>query len=468
MKIWYATVICGCLMGAGCAEPLIRDWDDPVYLSLQERFKAADDAQSVKTTAKTVNAGEFSDDIKAIDSLSLDDAIRIGIANSPRLRRAGYRVDISAGRVIQAGLYPNPSFAFDAEGLGSDDGSGGETIYRFEQEIVLGGKLSKAKEVARVDRHAAQAAFIAEEFAIASEVTRAYFSAVTARERLENRQLLIELADRLLQAATVQVEAGAATEPDRLRAEVVRERAEIDLASARQEADAALRELASVMGLPDSITIPLTTVAGELPNLPDQKTILASTLEANSRVTLATIAIERARKAYDLAKAEAIPNLVASVGPRYSDLDNETTLDVGLGIEIPIFDRNQGNIQAALAERLSNVAQLREVQLELIAEVSRAWAAYQSAQTAVSHYESQLLPEAERSLDLVRQAYEHGKTDYLRLLDAQQVVIESRIAYVDALQRLHEAAALLRELAQTEAPWRGSSTEQTDQERNEQ
>ncbi|MCA9307398.1 MAG: TolC family protein, partial [Phycisphaerales bacterium] len=63
-------------------------------------------------------------------------------------------------------------------------------------------------------------------------------------------------------------------------------------------------------------------------------------------------------------------------------------------------------------------------------------------------------PKAERTLDLTRQAYERGKADYLRLLDAQQVVVESRIAYVDALQRLQEAAALLRELTQHNAPWR--------------
>ena len=61
---------------------------------------------------------------------------------------------------------------------------------------------------------------------------------------------------------------------------------------------------------------------------------------------------------------------------------------------------------------------------------------------------------ADRSLDLTRQAYERGKADYLRLLDAQQVVVESRIAYVDAQQKLQEAAALLRELAQIDASWR--------------
>jgi cobalt-zinc-cadmium efflux system outer membrane protein len=213
------------------------------------------------------------------------------------------------------------------------------------------------------------------------------------------------------------------------------------------------------MGLDKPITLPLSSESRNLPELPDQDALLTAALEANGRIAVARLAIERAQRAHSLAKAQSIPNIVASIGPRYSDPDDETTLDVGLGVEIPLFDRNQGNIRAALADRLSSAAALREVQLELIAEVSNAYTAYQSARAAVTRYDEQLLPKAERTLDLTRQAYQRGKADYLRLLDAQQVVIESRIAYVDALQRLHEAAALLQELAQTEAPWRDSSTD---------
>jgi len=277
---------------------------------------------------------------------------------------------------------------------------------------------------------------------------------VAAAERLARRQDLADLATQLSDAASAQVAAGAATEPDRLRAEVAVEQAQIELEAARLEAGATRRGLASAMGLEEAIEIPLTSPAHELPQLPGRDELAAAVLDANSRVALARIALERSRRAHDLAKAEAIPDLVASIGPRYSDPENETTLDVGLGIEIPLFDRNQGEIRAAVAERLSAAAKLRGVQLELLAEVSDAWSAYETAHVAATRYRDQLLPKAERTLDLTRQAYERGKTDFLRLLDAQQVVVESRIAYVDALQRLHEAAAILRELAQTGASWR--------------
>ncbi len=450
----------GCLLVGGCAGPMDRSWDDPVYREIRSRYHLHDEGTAglAANDAPTEPAALPLDEL---DALSVNDAIRVAINNAPSLRRAGYRVDFAAGRVIQAGLYPNPTIGFDGEGLGSGAGSGGETIYRVEQEIVLGGKLDKARQVAEVDQLSAQAGFVAEEFAVAARVTRAYYETVAARERLENRRELLDLSDRLLEAATAQVDAGAATEPDRLRAEVIRDQARIEHESARLAYEASKQNLASAMGLERLDDLPLSSDMQQVPTLPNLESFLAASLESNSRIKQAQLAIDKAQKVHTLARAEAMPDLVVSAGPRYSDIENETTIDLGIGIEIPLFDRNQGNIRAAVAERLSSAAALREVQLKLIAEVSRAYADYESARIAVDRYREQLLQKAERTLELTRQAYERGKTDYLRLLDAQQVVIESRIAYVDAWQRLHEAAAMLHELAQTDAPWRDSTTERT-------
>lgn len=443
------------LATGGCAAPLAPVWDDALEASIRDRYAASDAARAGLAPGNPDGAPATG--LESLTALSVEDAVRVAIHNTPTLRTAGYRVDIAAGRVTQAGLSPNPSFVFGAEGLGSAGGGGGETTYRIEQEIPLGGKTARARAVAQTDQRTAEAAFVAEEFAVASRVSRAYYAAVAARDRLASRDELVDLADRLLDAASAQVDAGVATEADRLRAEVVGEQARIEADTARLGADTALRTLASAMGLDTPIALPLTSPADQLPVFANQEQLAASVLEANTRVAAARLAIERARRAHELAKAQSVPNLLASVGPRYSDIDNETTVDLGLGVEIPLFDRNQGGIRSAIAQRLSAAAELRAVQLELLAEVADAWNAYEAARLATTRYREALLPKADRTLALTRDAYERGKSDYLRLLDAQQVVIESRIASIDALERLHEAAALLRELAQNQAPWRHPS-----------
>ncbi len=455
----YAVAGC-CLVAGGCAGPLDQSWNEVMGLAPADRSEISQQGQAEDGAASDRQQALA---LESLESLSLNDAILIGINASPMLRRAGYQVDVVAGQVVQAGLYPNPSISFDGEGLGASAGGGGETVYRLEQEIVLGGKIDRARKVAQADRLVAQAAFITEEFSVASRVARSYFAAAAALERLKNRQELHDLATQLLEAASTQVDAGSATEPDRLRAQVALEQAAIELDNARLMSDAALRALGWAMGLDQPVSIELSTGMDRLPEFSNLEEIAASVLEANSRMEVARISIERAKRAHELAKARAIPNLIASIGPRYSDIDNETTLDLGLGIQVPLFDRNQGNIRSALADRLSASAELRSVQLELLEEVSQAWSVYKSTRIATERYRDRLLPKAELTLDLTRQAYERGKADYLRLLDAQQVVIESRIAYVDALERLQEAATILRELAQTDAPWRsphpGSASE---------
>jgi cobalt-zinc-cadmium efflux system outer membrane protein len=448
-RIWPSFGLC--LLLGGCVGPTDSLWNDSTYPALHDRISENDSRLSAPSPDEP---GWAASGVQALGELSLDDAIRIAIAKSPRLRGAGFRVDAASGRVTQAGLYPNPTFAFDAEALAAESGGGGETIYRLEQEIVLGGKIRRTRGVAEVDRLSAQAILASEEFAVASRVTHVYFAAVASDERFARRRDLAVMAEQLLQAASARVEAGAATEADRLRAEVVVQRARLEEETARFDKDAARRALGLALDLKVEIDLPLTSSAEVLPRLPSRDEIEAAALASNSRVVIAHIGVERSRRSYLLTEAEAVPNLVASIGPRYSDSDGETTLDVGLGIEIPLFDRNQGEIQAAVADRFAAAARLQNVRLELLVQVSEAWAAYEASRLTAIRYREELLPIADRTLELTRQAYERGKADYLRLLDAQQVVAESRIAYVDSLQTLHETAATLRELAQIDASWR--------------
>lgn len=452
---WFLTLL-GSGLVSGCAGPLDQRWEKSTYHSQQNRY-TEHDLRIAQGSGDSDPAFLFS--LDSLDALSVDDAVRLAIQHNPKLRAAGYQVDAASGRVVQAGLYPNPSLSFSGESIGADAGSGGETAYAIEQEIVLGGRLQRARDVADSDQLAAQASFVAQEFALATRVSGAYFGVVSSQRKLTDRLELLKLSSQLLDAVQARVDAGSATEPDILRAEVVFEQSQIELESARFADQAARQVLASAIGVEELGELPLTTPVDLFDELPSYEEIVASTLEANSRMSIARISVQRARQSHKLAQAEASPTLIASVGPRYSDIDGETTLDVGLNLEIPLFDRNQGEIEATLSERLSASAELRNVQLELLAEVAQAWSVYQSSLVAVDRYQKQLLPKAERTLALTQLAYQSGKADYLRLIDAQQVVIESRLSYVEAAERLHHAAALLNELSQTHAHWRGTRQE---------
>lgn len=452
MRILLVPIAAGLAM-SGCAGPLEHRWDDPVYRSIQERFAAHDRAMSEGVSD---SHSLSSLDLETLDSLSVEDAIRYAIGQSPSLRAAGYRIDAASGRVIQAGLYPNPSLELGGEAIGSDAGSAGETAYIIEQEIVLGGRLDRARDIAHSDELRSRAIFIAQEYRVAAQVSRAYLACIAAQNRLARREELAALVHELLESTRIRFEAGSATQPDQLRAQVAYEQSQLNLDHAGYEADGANRALALLIGLDESIELSLVTAMDIVPVFDSYDELLAKALESNSQMSLAQLAITRAKQSHQLAQANAIPDLVVSIGPRYSDIDDETTLDLGIGIEIPLFDRNQGEIQATLAERLSVSAQYQSVQLELASQVAQAWSVYQSTRSAVERYQNQLLPMAEQTLELTRQAYQSGKANYLRLLDAQQVMIESQISYIDTVEQLHMTAILLNELSQSSSPWRNS------------
>ena len=441
----YAPALCVvpalCALLAACADPL-----------------GADRAPSPTKSSAATLAGDRHAEVSQPpvlpgETLSLDEAVRIAITHSPRLQGAAARVDAAGARATQAGLAPNPTLALGIEGLGAEAGRGGETLVHVEQEIPLAGRLRRARRVAESDRDAAEAAGRATHVALAAGVARSYGAAAAAEQRLRCREHLVALAADLVAAVGARVDAGAAIEPDRVRAELVVEQAELDLETARLDVMAARRALGAAMGLDSPVESVLTAPPEPGSALPDFDTLAAGALRANGGIEQARLAVERARRTHDLARAEAAPGLSAAIGPRYSDADGETTLDLGIGLELPFFDRNQGAIRAAMADRLSAASDLREAQISLLGELSETWAAYESSRLTVARYEGQLLPKAERSLALARDAYAAGKADYLRLLDAQQVLVESQLLAIEARGRALQAAATLRELAGISTPW---------------
>ena len=70
--------------------------------------------------------------------LTLEDAVRMALANSPLLQRAEARVEQARGRVIQAGLYPNPRY----DGGNPHQLGGLQSLYNtgITQPVVTAGK----------------------------------------------------------------------------------------------------------------------------------------------------------------------------------------------------------------------------------------------------------------------------------------------------------------------------------------
>ena len=103
-------------------------------------------------------------------SITLDDLIRTGLARNPRLARAAFTIDAARGRYTQAGLYPNPVFAFSADELGDRTGPPGILTPQLSQEIVRGGKLQLSRAVVAKEIDQASLSLLSERYALVGSV----------------------------------------------------------------------------------------------------------------------------------------------------------------------------------------------------------------------------------------------------------------------------------------------------------
>jgi cobalt-zinc-cadmium efflux system outer membrane protein len=148
---------------------------------------------------------------------------------------------------------------------------------------------------------------------------------------------------------------------------------------------------------------------------------------------------EAAELQLSLAKAERIPDLgVQFAGGK--DTNDESILEGGIEIPLPLFNRNQAKISAS--ETLIRQAELRAqaVRNDLILQLTATYREFSAAQDRVAVYKDEILPKAQKALDQTNEGRNLGKFSYLDVLDAQRTLAEARIAYAAALNDLNQSA----------------------------
>jgi cobalt-zinc-cadmium efflux system outer membrane protein len=174
----------------------------------------------------------------------------------------------------------------------------------------------------------------------------------------------------------------------------------------------------------DSLSIDsLTTVA--LSRRPD---ILERAAAVRQATALATVA-----------RREAFPNLLLRGSWEPLEGGDGRTFRPGIGLTLPAFNRNQGDVQARRAEALQ--AELERVALvaETRAMVSRAVRAYRLAAAEVDVLERTVLTPARENRRLLEVAYRAGKVGLPVLLLIRNQVIDAESEYWDAWLSEREA-----------------------------
>jgi cobalt-zinc-cadmium efflux system outer membrane protein len=282
-------------------------------------------------------------------------------------------------------------------------------------------------------------------------VKQAFYDALTAQVTVQLRQRLLGVALDAVETVHQLANVGQADAPDILQTEVETEQAKVDYATAQRQYLQAFRTLAALAGKGD---LPVSPLQGELEKTPElsAEQIVNSIVVDSPTVKRAQQEAAVAQARLKDAKREPVPDLQLKVGEQYNgqQVSQNPTKATGAqsfataGINIPLWNRNQGNVEAAKAEiERANQDVLRE-QLSLRQQAAPLVQSYDSAKFAAERYKTQLIPRAARAYELYLNKYQTMAQAYPQVLVSQRTLFQLQISYLIALHDVWRSAIALQ------------------------
>jgi outer membrane protein, heavy metal efflux system len=266
------------------------------------------------------------------------------------------------------------------------------------------------------------------------------------------RRNLAKLAADAAQTSRQLGNVGQADRPDILQAEVEQQQTNVSLRVAQQNLQASWRMLAAVAGKP---TLPLARLEGDLEAIPElsYEEWVATTLRESPELKLAQQAIDRGEASLTQARKAVIPDLemtgilVNDYTPLKETNPSRATGVMGgaqIGVQLPIFNRNQGNIAAAKGEVESAKQELERVKLQLQRDLASMFRDYDAARVTVQQYKTEMLPRAEEAYRLYQTNYQKMAAAYPQVLISQRTLFQLEADYIQALESAWESSLLIR------------------------
>jgi len=407
--------------------------------------------------------------------LTLSDLEQMALTGNPTLAQATAEIRAATGRKLQSGLYPNPTVGYQGEQIRGGAQGGGEQGFFVSQDIVLGGKLGLNRQVFEQEKKQAEAEGEEQRLRVTNSVRLFYYQALAAQEMVDLRRKLSQLAEDAVKTSHQLGNVGQADQPDVLQAEVEGEQAGLAVVAAEQKQLRVWRALVATVGQPE---LPLTLLAGSLYELPDDnpEQWLQAILQDSPAVKIAQLGVLRADASLARAKREAIPDLQLRGGLQQNrELEATTNRPIGLqgfaevGVQIPIFNRNQGNVQASRADVERAQREVQRIQLVLRERAAVLIQNYVTSRATVEKYQNRMIPRAQKAYDLYVKSYGAMAAAYPQVLISQRTLFQLQSDYVAALETLWGNSIALRGFLLTdglEAPSRPGGMDQPVRELN--
>lgn len=371
----------------------------------------------------------------------------------PSLDVARAQARLTAAGVVTAGGRPNPSVGFSTE-YAQDSGAGVSPWIlglNFDIPIETAGKRGYRVALAKQLAEASRLEVAETGWKVRSGVRAALLELMSAQQEIELLQAETAARANVVHLMERRFAVGEISRPEVDAARTQWMQARVSSTAAEGRTQASRVALAGALGLPPPALDGAALVWPDLDALPDERTLPAAVVQTAgllNRLDVRRALVEYAalERALQLEVARQYPDV--HIQPGYTFDQGAHKFALGMGIELPLLNRNQGPIAEALARREKAAADFVALQAQVIGQLHQARAQYRAAFDEVKEIETSLIELQNRTEKLTQRAVELGEADRLALASVQLQRLVVTRAQFDARHRAQIALGALEDAMQ--------------------
>ena len=386
--------------------------------------------------------------------ITLDQAIQMALEHNHALRATRTQIQQSQAQELTASIHPNPVFTFNSLFIPFTAATADNfnTISEFDVGLGYtferGHKRQRRISAARDQTSVTQSQVADAERTIVFNVSQQFVNALLAKANVELATQDLDSFQQTVNIGQLQYKAGQISEGDFLKIQLQLLQFQNDKSQAELSQVQALAALRQLVGY-DSVTADYQVIGdlGYQPvtlGLPD---LQAKALANRPDLRAAQQGVTAARSQYQLAQANGKRDLNSTF--QYSHVAGLNTGDLLFTMEIPIFDRNQGEIARTRYAIAQSDETAREAEETVLTDVRNAYESLQTNGRIIELYQKGYLKQSQDSRDISAYAYQRGAASLLDFLDAERSYRATQLAYRQSLAAYMVSLEQLRQAVGT-------------------
>ena len=389
--------------------------------------------------------------------ISLDQAIDLALAHNHSIQATRTLILQNQAQEITANLRPNPTLGADSQFVPffSPQDFSGDNLNQTQQFDIgigylfeRGHKRQRRLQAARDQTAVTRAQVGDAERTLAFNVGQQFVSVLLAESTLQFALQDLKSFQQTVDISEAQLKAGYIGEGDYLKIKLQLLQFQTDVSAARlarKQALVGLREFLGYNAVPADYD-----VIGDLAYQPlkvNREDLQTKALRDRPDFRAAELGITAAQSQILLAKANAKVDVNGTYD--FTHVSGENTASIFVNFELPIFNRNQGEI-ARTRYALTQAQEQQQAASDMVlSDVANAYEAVRSNDEVVQLYTSGYLQQAQDSRDISEYAYKRGAASLLDFLDAERSYRSVQLAYRQALASYMTALEQLKEAVGT-------------------